>query len=197
MMRTKIQLSPAEQRLLANAELILTKNRVLAKMQGLLEVVQTAIEAQAQTFSKPHVFDTAPKISRGENYGGLPYLVLDYPRVFRHHDVFAVRSFFWWGNFFSSTLQLGGAFKALYLPNIEAAFSTFSNHHICINPDPWQHHFEQDNYKWIAGMEYGEFKKLLHPYSHLKLATKLPVTDWPQADIFLIENWQTYINILA
>jgi len=40
MMRAKIQLSPAEQRLISNADVILTKNRVLQKMLQLLQGVQ-------------------------------------------------------------------------------------------------------------------------------------------------------------
>src|SRR5438270_12291819 len=122
-MPAKIQLSPAEQKLITNAEILLTKNRVLEKMWLLLEGVQNAMQRRASTFSNPHIFQTPPKVSRGENYLGLPYLVLDYPRIFQQSDVFAIRSFFWWGNFFSSTLQLSGHFKTLALPKLEAAYS--------------------------------------------------------------------------
>ena len=45
-------------------------------------------------------FDVSPKISRGEQYLGLPYVMLDYPRIFSKENVFAIRTFFWWGNYF-------------------------------------------------------------------------------------------------
>lgn len=191
----KIQLSPAEERLATNAEIILTKNRVMQKMQALLQDVQNEMERHTQTFSKPHA-GPPPKISRGENYLGLPYLVLDYPRVFQHENVFAIRSFFWWGNFFSSTLQLSGRYKEQFVARIESKFSTFSNHHIGINPDPWQHHFERDNYVPIAGMEHGLLKKLLHQQPHVKLAIKLPIEEWRQAETFLFDNWKLYLDVL-
>jgi hypothetical protein len=193
MMRAKIQLSPAEQRLIVNAEIILTKNRVMEKMLQLLEGVQAEMLLHIQTFSKPHAFEIPPKISRGENYRGLPYLVLDYPRIFRPDAVFAIRTFFWWGHFFSSTLQLSGVYKTQYRPQLDAAFTTFSNHYIGINTDPWQHHFEPDNYQPVAVLEHVDFKKLLAQEGHLKIAAKWPVSDWQNADTFLIANWKMYL----
>lgn len=181
---------------MVNAEILLTKNRVLEKMRALLEQVQAHMLQQAPTFSNAHIFQVPPKISRGENYRSLPYLVLDYPRVFQQTDVFAIRSFFWWGNFFSSTLHLSGLYKEQFAPKIEAVFPTFSNHHISINTDPWQHHFEQGNYAPVAQMEYGHFKKLLHGQAHVKLAVKLPVKEWQQAETFLYENWKAYLDVL-
>jgi hypothetical protein len=122
--------------------------------------------------------------------------VLDYPRIFQQHATFAIRSFFWWGHFFSSTVQLSGDYKTAALPKLEAAYPTFSAHHIGINPDPWQHHFETDNYRPVSEMKYGDLKKLLHTQPHVKLATKLPVTDWEQADSFLLDNWKLYLEVL-
>jgi hypothetical protein len=190
--------------LVTNAEVILTKNRVVEKTWQLLESVQEQMlqvapilrQAQDRPFSNAHAFAIPPKISRGENYGGLPYLVLDYPRIFQQHATFAIRSFFWWGHFFSSTVQLSGDYKTAALPKLEAAYPTFSAHHIGINPDPWQHHFETDNYRPVSEMKYGDLKKLLHTQPHVKLATKLPVTDWEQADSFLLDNWKLYLEVL-
>lgn len=45
------------------------------------------------------VWDVPPKISKGEAYGGLPWLMLDYPRYFKPEGHFAIRIFCWWGNF--------------------------------------------------------------------------------------------------
>jgi hypothetical protein len=194
--RAKIQLSTAEQRLLINAEILLTKNRVLEKMWQLLEGVQNEMLAIAPAFSNPHIFQIPPKISRGENYKGLPYLVLDYPRVFQRDTGFAVRSFFWWGHFFSSTLHLSGRYKEVFSAKLEAAYETFSKHHIGINPDPWQHHFEPINYVPVAKLQYRDFKKLLHQQAHVKLATRLPVEDWEHAATFLLDNWKGYLNVL-
>jgi hypothetical protein len=195
-MPAKIQLSPAEQKLIVNAEILLTKNRVLEKMWQLLEGVQREMQQRATTFSKPHVFQTPPKISRGENYLGLPYFVLDYPRVFDQENIFAIRSFFWWGHFFSSTLHLSGTFKTSAVPKLEQAFPTFSKHHIGINTDQWQHHFERTNYQPVEEITPSIFKVLLHEQPHVKLAAKLPVSEWQQAPAFFLDNWNLYLETL-
>ena len=55
------------------------------------------------------IVQSTPKIAKGENYLQLPYVLLDYPRCFDKENIFAIRTMFWWGNFFSITLHLSGS----------------------------------------------------------------------------------------
>src|SRR5215467_7358592 len=108
---TKIHLSSFEMELVNNADWILTKNNILRKVQSMLEQVQNNTVDYSKLY--PQLFPTevkaiSPKISRGENYGGLPWMMLDFPRFFAKEDlprsganIFAIRNMFWWGNFFS------------------------------------------------------------------------------------------------
>src|SRR5712671_4795594 len=110
----KIRLSQAEMELVNNADLILTKNAILKKAYRLLGNLQ--VEQQKYIMLHPSglpakVSASTFKISKGENYKELPYLVLDYPRLFEQENIFAVRTMFWWGNFFSITLHLSGRHK--------------------------------------------------------------------------------------
>ena len=71
----------------------------------------------------PEVIKTStPKISKGENYKDLPYVMLDYPRCFQKEKTIAIRTFFWWGNFFSINLQLSGEYKEQALPSLQSNF---------------------------------------------------------------------------
>jgi len=82
---SKIQLSPFEQQLITNYEWLLTKNGILEKIKeslGVLQQRQQQVLQHAGGFLPPEVLKTSAKVSRGENYLGLPYLVLDYPRYF-------------------------------------------------------------------------------------------------------------------
>ena len=115
MQQTKIQLLPAEMELVSSPEIILTKNAILQKIRSFLEEVQIKQFEILKEYSSQltqEVLSTSPKISRGENYKGLPWLVLDNPRHFRHNNIFAIRTMFWWGNFFSITLHLSGNNKS-------------------------------------------------------------------------------------
>ena len=107
MQEAKISLSPSEFELVTNAEIILTKNRVLQKIQESLGYLgnQEQDHIEINHFSHLHEFRIGPKISKGENYLGLPYIILDYPRYSDSEDLFFIRQMFWWGHFFSHTLQ--------------------------------------------------------------------------------------------
>src|SRR5436309_811352 len=101
MKETKIQLSGPEMELMCDAGIIFTKNSVLQKVKALFYDLQselTACRVESDELRR-NVFSLSPKISRGENYQGLPYMVLDYPRKFTPENIFAIRTLFWWGNF--------------------------------------------------------------------------------------------------
>ena len=124
-METKIQLSEDEWQLVMNAGILLTKNRALEKIAMFLgEIGNTAgtvISPETVALPVSAAWKNA-KISKGENYQGLPYLVLDYPRFFFRDDVFAIRTMFWWGNYFSITLHLKGIFFEAFRPGYHRKF---------------------------------------------------------------------------
>jgi hypothetical protein len=92
------RLTPEEQELITNTEWLFMKSAITKK------VVQMFAEAAEGFVSTSKALPLSlisipPKISKGENYNGLPYVMLDYPRNFKKEKVFAIRSFFWWGTF--------------------------------------------------------------------------------------------------
>src|SRR2546423_1428982 len=147
MQETKIHFSSTETELMTDVTIILTKNNVLQKIKSLLEQVQNkqlAYIKDSGLWNHP-LFTIPPKISKGENYLGLPYIILDYPRLSVPDNLFFIRTFFWWGNFFSSTLQAGGKSKSIImkkLPEKEEILKA-GNYYIGVNLDPWVHHFEE------------------------------------------------------
>src|SRR4051812_10400669 len=113
MYATNVGLSKNELEMVTSSEFILTKNRIVEKVYrlfGLLSEDYKNILQEYATALPAEVFASSPKIYKGENYLNLPYLMMDYPRVFLKDDTFAIRCFFWWGNYFSITLQLSGKF---------------------------------------------------------------------------------------
>lgn len=199
MKETKIQFSPAETELMCNTEIILTKNKALGKIRHLLENLQMEMKAHGQTissFSYPNPFLIDAKISKGENYLGLPYLVLDYPRNFSQENTFAIRTMFWWGNFFSTTLHLSGHYKTAYAPRLESLFNLFAEKgfYAGINDDLWVHHFERNNYIKLEEMGKENFFKHIRSRAHLKMATKISLQNWPALPVGLFESWKVLVD---
>jgi hypothetical protein len=145
------------------------------------------------------IVNTSPKISKGENYKGLPYQVLDYPRFFENENIFTVRSMFWWGNFFSITLHLSGRFKELFEKKIIRSIHSLNEKgfYFCTNDHAWEHHFEEDNYKALSSISDKAFEKIVRERSFIKLAQKIPLTAWDNAGAVLFSYFTFLIEILA
>lgn len=197
---TKIQLLPFEIELLSNADLILTKNAILQKLKHFLEDVQIKQQAFIEKkISKlpEEVFNISPKISRGENYKGLPWLVLDHPRHFEKENAFAIRTMFWWGNFFSVTLHLSGKYKKMLqkkiLKNMDR--SNQPEIYLCVGNKEWEHHFEVSNYKKINDLTGAEIKNIIEEKPFLKLATRSPIDSFSYVEKLLDKNYQMLVSL--
>jgi hypothetical protein len=197
MQGSKIRLSPAEAALFSDAQMILTKNSIIQKTAALLTDIQAIIYNQSppaiQTISP------SPKISKGENYLGLPYVILDYPRIAKGNDLFFIRNMFWWGNFFSSTLQVSGEYKSSYGNKLLGAFQHLQqqNYYVGINADPWVHHFEKDNYRQINGLSKEAFALLLEESQHIKIAACWPLSEWDSAANKLVESYKFLTGLIS
>ena len=190
---SKIQLSAAEMDLVNNADVILTKNTIIKKATALLISVQKKMQDEVFLSSPGNkMFAVPPKISKGENYAGLPYLVLDYPRLVDENGICFIRSMFWWGNFFSSTLHLSGNYQQLHAQKISNAFPSLSvnQYWTGINKNAWQHHFENDNYKKVNSFTQKEFDELLLHHPQIKIAARWPITQWEKVPEHLFKSWR-------
>jgi len=199
---SKIQLSPLETELVNNSDWILTKNAIIQKVKLLLEDLADQQQELLLPFKEKlpeEILAPASKISKGENYQGLPYLVLDHPRFFSRQDIFTIRNLFWWGNFFSTTLHLSGKYKTIYEQRVINSFDRLvdGKFFICINDDPWEHHFDGDNYTGIDSLNAGAFADVVRKHAFIKISRKIALNEWPQAVQSLRENFRLFIHILA
>jgi hypothetical protein len=199
--KAKIRLSSTERELVSNAGWILTKNGILQKAKYILEHLQSEQQQFLHSLAEKlpdEVMRPSPKISKGENYKGLPYLVLDYPRYFEKDNSFAIRCLFWWGNFFSVTLHLSGKYKRMYESKIDASFVLLKKEDffICISAGQWEHHFEIDNFLPLDEMDDVRFKKNISHKGFIKLAKKIPLQQWNDAEDILFDSFRKIIHIL-
>lgn len=195
---TKIMLSKLEQAKVMDADWILTKHQIMQKAQLLM---QQQINPIIDTFKflpltlDANILGAIPKISKGENYKKLPYIILDYPAVFAKQDVFALRTLFWWGHNFSVHFLLSGKYFEKYK---EAIFKNVKQNpglfYVCVNKLPWEHHFEPDNYI-LANVEILEKLKAEEP-TFLKMALKFNLEEWNSLPQLLPEAYQKILRLL-
>lgn len=191
--KTKIVLSDKDISAAGDADWILTKRRV---MDAACDILGACVPLCDSYFlSHPDFPKEAsvrhPKISKGENYLQLPYAILDHPRFFSDDSILAVRTMFWWAHFFSITLQVSGRFlpaveKALLISHSSADVPVF----FCINKDPWQHHFENDNYVPLNLLSRDDILAQINQAGFIKLAVQYELGNWSRMPQLLEEGYQ-------
>ena len=197
---SKILLSTDELQLVTNTAWILTKRKIMDtvnEMLGQISEHQQLVIQNGYHWLPGEIVQSTPKIAKGENYLQLPYMLLDYPRCFNDGNIFAVRTMFWWGNFFSITLHLSGSYKTMFQQKIIENLSAVKQQvFVCINENQWQHHFEADNYTDIKKTGKNELQEMLLEKQFIKLAIKFPLQSWDTIPSLIDKAFEELIKML-
>jgi hypothetical protein len=197
---SKLMLSEEELKIVKDTHWILTKQGVLQKVHQLFGEQVPAISSlflKSEISFPDSILSSVPKISRGENYKGLPYVILDYPSVFGKEHVFALRTMFWWGHFFSVSLQLSGVYQELFSESISKRLALLPEpFFICVHEDPWQHHFESTNYVAFGQLKKSAADRLIYGQDFIKIALKFELDEWNQMDDLLQAAYKTIIHLI-
>ena len=198
---SKLMLSAEEQQLVNNSHWILTKRIIIDKVNELLGYCsenQKAFIQKEKDWLPAAVIQSTPKIAKGENYLQLPYVLLDYPRCFDAENIFAVRTMFWWGNFFSITLHLSGSYKTMFQQNLISNISALpvNNFYICINKEEWQHHFEENNYVALNKLTKAQIQKIAVQQHFIKVAAKFSLHQCNEIEVLLKKSFTDALHLL-
>lgn len=190
---------PAEMELVSSPDIILTKNAILQKIKSFLEEVQVKQLNILRDYSSQlpqEVLTTSPKISRGENYKGLPWLVLDNPRHFRANNIFAIRTMFWWGNFFSITLHLSGNNKSDLLQKIleNSSLLKENDFYVYTGDNEWAHDLDTASCKKLSAINTDGLEKFFSANNFLKLAIKFPIDSLEAIEDKLLRNYELLVR---
>ena len=198
---SKLTLSDEELQLVSNSGWILTKQVIIEKVYRLFgnlsDTARLLIENEP-ALSLP-VIQSTPKISKGENYRGLPYVLLDYPRCFDAENIFAIRTMFWWGHFFSVTLHLKGQYKQQYQQNLLTNLPLLASRqfYLCVSGDEWRHEFEEDNYMPLTQMNSTTVEEILLANDFCKLSAKISLPQWNRSKELIIDLYETIVTSIG
>ena len=193
--QSKVQLSAEEWQLLQNSGWILTKHAIIDKVYhlfgGLSQRMQLSLP---QRGLPPEVLQHSPKISKGEQYERMPWVVLDYPRCFGRENVFAIRTFFWWGHSFSVTIHLKGTYRDRYLPVLQQRWAELAaaGFHVGISEDEWRHEHVPETYRPLVSAE-----ELPITSSFLKLSGACGLDRWGEAHEVLLGLFRVLVDVLT
>lgn len=196
---TKITFSKHELVCLLDTDFLLTKRTINEKVQTLLLKLASELANEPQALPLPPI---RTKVSKGDNYRGLPYWVLDYPALFEKDDVLAYRTICRWGHEFSFTLHLAGAYlekhKAQLIAGYDKLFA-IQDLYICVNTQQWEHHFEVDNYRLFNEVvdDADAWEVFLEGKDFVKLSVKLPLEEWDGVVQRGVAVWRIFNGVIA
>ncbi len=183
-----------------DSEWILTKQRIIQKVYVLLESVVAEIDRLLVPGWQVLSGDQAspPRIFKGENYLGLPYVTLDHPRLYATDDTLTIRTMFWWGRFMSVTLHAGGIYKEPILQKIIADMDLIKDDmYICVHENQWHHSFEPDNYVLLKNLSEEQLQKIKTERQFIKVAYKLSLQQFNEMQPALLKHYETLAEIIA
>jgi len=187
-----------ELEILKDQEFLQAKVNIIKKINELLTATAEDLKEVLDKCNLP--FPTrsnfiSSKISKGENYRGFPYLVLDYPAIFSKDNIFAFRTMFWWGNFFSATLHLQGeSFRYYHDKILEKVNSlSYKQIYISVGNSPWQYHYEKNNYILVENAEIRDISN--KPF--IKFSRKLDLDSWKELPGFSVVFFNQMVEFLV
>lgn len=192
----KIGFSDKERAFMQQTDLLLTKRIIVDKWYAVLEELRSRMIIEIPTKPMPDTWNNA-RTTRGENYQGLPYVIMDHPRLFNGDDIFACRTMFWWGNHISYTIHLQGNTLSLFKSLLQSNWSKLNGHnlYLSIGNEPFEHHFGSDNYKPLDEIE--DVSSFLADRTFLRIAYKLPITEVDRAVDEGVRIYQLLLSALC
>lgn len=195
----KIQLSEEELQLALNESVILTKNRVIEKVCAQWEELAALYIQLKPTYLPAEVLNISHKVSRGESYNGLPWVMLDYPRCFTRNDIFSIRTMFWWGHDLSITLHLKGVYQQTFHNQLARGLEQPTPYHWWIQESggEWQHHYTPDTHKKAVYLREAERVSVFRQNDFVKITSYLPLANWNNVTVELTGRFLYLAQILS
>lgn len=172
--------------------------------EKLFEIFGKTIESIKDTaihknFTFPDGTDcTTGKITKGENYLGYPYVVLDFPKLFLKDSVFCFRTLFWFGHYFTCSLIIGGKVLDLYEENFLKNRMQLHHQNIlfALDKNPWSHQAEEPNQILIEKLSDHDLKTHIHVTGYLKFSHKFIETEPESFSKICTDNYEKILRIL-
>jgi len=137
-------------KIISSKDYIIRKNALLQSVNNtMLELERCISSTEIQNIVPEIVKDKRGKISRGENYHGMPWMVLDAPALFEKKSILAFRHIFIWGHPLSINLHVSGEFMDILDMSKSNELKKKDWYFLC-GKNPFINHYDPTLYKPIS-----------------------------------------------
>ncbi|MES2779891.1 MAG: hypothetical protein V4651_08325 [Bacteroidota bacterium] len=136
------------------------------------------------------------KITKGEQYKGLPYLVLDCPQIKGSDFDWVARTMFWWGHYISCNLIIR---TDMLEPKKQAsALHQLKKTRILTGHNLWEQELESDAYSKLSDLSIVDITHILQDNTYLKISRKIALRKHarlPEITNIIYSEWFTALGI--
>jgi hypothetical protein len=186
--------------LMFDAALFERKRAVHQKLFAEFEIIRLRLKDSALHKQFPFPagtdFETG-KISQGENYLGYPWIILDFPKYFNKNAMFAFRTMFWYGHYFSISLLIGGEVLPGLLPHVsEKLRHTADALQFATHEDPWCHDINEITFSQANLLTREAIALHAERHGYIKLTIKTTETDMEKLRELVFTHYEAMLKLL-
>jgi hypothetical protein len=186
-----MQLSSAELKLVQTSEYPLLKLAAMEKIKHMLQL--TANELLLNKAFNHHIGQKQVKISAGENYLNLPYLVADIPKLTVATPHLHIRLLFWWGNYFAFQFFIDA--KQIDASGLLANIGKADGVYILLSDNIWHNNINDDCWKLTSELTDADYT-LLMGLNTIKCCGLHPIEDYDTLSEAANRFYEMMFNLL-
>jgi hypothetical protein len=194
MRKSKNKLTKHELEFASSVKYPLLKAEVMRKVSQLLQQTGTLLQNEVTINNSTQPLEY--KITKGENYQHMPYMVLDYPQIKQAEFPLVCRTMFWWGHYF--TFNLIVRTDTLQLLPTAAALGALKHTLVLVGDDLWEQDVHGEAYAKLHKLSIKQLLKRTETKTHLKLTRKIALkhfADVPHKALQTYTEWLQAIQL--
>lgn len=171
-----------------------TKQTVMLKMQQLFTACGQKLNQN--TLYQELTANTKFKITKGEQYKSLPYMVLDSPQIKGPEIDLVFRTLFWWGHYVSCNLIVSTT--KLEQEQDYTAIKQLPKTRLLTGNDLWEQDLDSAEFSKCSALSVAEIEHLIHTQTYVKLSRKIPLrkhAQLPELMDMVYSNWMAVLSI--
>lgn len=171
--------------------LIADSGIILLKKSAIEKVVQLFHECGSRYQQEFPESISAYKISRGEAYRNLPYVVLDAPKIVSKNFDFVCRTLFWWGNFFSHNFIV----RTEMIEEDTLHDEQIQNWQVLTDSEIWNNQLNSEAYCLVSMLDPGEKSELVKQ-TYIRFGQTISLQDYDEIENKGVEFYRHCLRLM-
>jgi len=173
-----------------------TKQRVIQKLCKHFADIGDSLKENVKIENKilkSGIQNSSFKITKGENYKGLPYVVLDYPQIKSKEFTVLFRTMFWWGKYISLNLILKTSLFNTEKLAGEILKTEFRKLKMYSGEDIWENDLSDKGFILVKKLTEKQIQKIISEQKFIKVSLKIPFKRLDKLDSIALEFYKKCI----